>query len=94
MKIGFIGLGRMGSGIAENLLKAGHRVTVWNRSPGPAAALAAKGAVVARAPEDALDGEAALSILSNDAVMREVGFAGPLLDKAAKGLIHVNMATI
>ena len=33
-------------------------------------------------------------MLSNDAVMREVGLAGPLLEKAAKGLIHVNLATI
>jgi 3-hydroxyisobutyrate dehydrogenase-like beta-hydroxyacid dehydrogenase len=94
MKIGFIGLGRMGSAIAENLLKAGHRLTVWNRSPGPAAALAAKGAVAAKTPEGALGGEAAFSMLSNDAAMREIGLAGPLLDRAAKGLIHVNMATV
>ncbi len=94
MKIGFIGLGRMGHGIAENLLKAGHTVTVWNRSPGPVAALVAKGAVAAKAPEDALAGDAVFSMLSNDAVMREVGLAGPLLDKAAKGLVHVNLATI
>ena len=45
-------------------------------------------------PEDALQGEAVFSMLSNDAVMREVGLAGPLLASAAKGLIHVNMATI
>ena len=35
MKIGFIGLGHMGSAIAVNLLAAGHELTVWNRSPGP-----------------------------------------------------------
>jgi 3-hydroxyisobutyrate dehydrogenase-like beta-hydroxyacid dehydrogenase len=94
MKIGFIGLGRMGGHVAENLLKAGHAVTVWNRSPEPVQALVAKGAVAAKAPEDALQGEAVFSMLSNDAVMREVGLAGPLLGKAAKGLAHVNMATI
>jgi 3-hydroxyisobutyrate dehydrogenase-like beta-hydroxyacid dehydrogenase len=94
MKIGFVGLGRMGGHIAENLLKAGHQVTVWNRSPGPAEALVAKGAVRASTPEEALQGEAAFSMLSNDAVMREIGFDGPLLAKAANGLIHVNMATI
>jgi 3-hydroxyisobutyrate dehydrogenase-like beta-hydroxyacid dehydrogenase len=33
MKIGFIGLGRMGSAMATNLIKAGHEVTVFNRSP-------------------------------------------------------------
>jgi 3-hydroxyisobutyrate dehydrogenase-like beta-hydroxyacid dehydrogenase len=94
MKIGFIGLGRMGGHVASNLLKAGHSVTVWNRSQEPVAALAAKGATAAKSPEDALQGDAVFSMLSSDAVMREVGLAGPLLAKAAKGLIHVNLATI
>ena len=49
MKIGFIGLGRMGGHVAANLLKAGHSVTVWNRSQEPVAALVAKGAVAAAA---------------------------------------------
>ena len=94
MQIGFIGLGRMGGHVAENLLKAGHGVTVWNRSPQPVQALVAKGAVAAKTPEDALQGDAVFSMLSNDAVMREVGLAGPLLAGAKRGLIHVNMATI
>ena len=94
MKIGFIGLGRMGHHVAANLLKAGHQVTVWNRSREPVAALVAKGATAAKSPEDALQGDAAFSMLSNDQVMRDVGLAGPLLEKAAKGLIHVNLATI
>jgi 3-hydroxyisobutyrate dehydrogenase-like beta-hydroxyacid dehydrogenase len=94
MKIGFIGLGRMGGHVAENLLKAGHSVTVWNRSQGPVAELVAKGAIAAKAPEDAMQGDAVFSMLSNDQVMRDVGLAGALLDKAAKGLVHVNLATI
>ena len=94
MKIGFIGLGRMGGHVAANLLKAGHQVTVWNRSQAPVQALVAKGAVAAKTPEDALQGDAVFSMLSNDQVMRELGLAGPLLEKAAKGLIHVNLATI
>jgi 3-hydroxyisobutyrate dehydrogenase-like beta-hydroxyacid dehydrogenase len=94
MKIGFIGLGRMGGHVAENLLKAGHTVTVWNRSPAPVAALVAKGAIAAKTPQDAMQGEAVFSMLSNDAVMREIGLAGPLLETAAKGLIHVSLATI
>ena len=94
MQIGFIGLGRMGGHVAENLLKAGHSVTVWNRSQAPVQDLVAKGAVAAKTPEEALQGNAVFSMLSNDAVMREVGLAGPLLAKAKKGLIHVNMATI
>ena len=94
MKIGFIGLGRMGHHVAANLMKAGHSVTVWNRSQAPVQALVAQGATAATTPEDALQGDAVFSMLSNDAVIREVGLAGPLLEKAAKGLIHVNLATI
>jgi 3-hydroxyisobutyrate dehydrogenase-like beta-hydroxyacid dehydrogenase len=94
MQIGFIGLGRMGGAVAENLLKAGHSVTVWNRSPAPVQALVGQGAVAAASPEAAMQGDALFSMLSNDAVMRAVGLAGPLLAKAKKGLVHVNMATI
>ena len=94
MKIGFIGLGRMGGHVAENLMKAGHSVTVWNRSKAPVDALVARGATAAATPQDAMNGDAVFSMLANDLVMQEVGLAGPLLDKAAKGLIHVNLATI
>ena len=45
--IGFIGLGNMGSGMAANLLSAGHDVGVFNRSPGKAAALTERGAIAA-----------------------------------------------
>jgi len=39
MKIGFIGLGRMGAAMAANLIKAGHDVSVFNRSPGKSSSL-------------------------------------------------------
>lgn len=94
MKIGFIGLGRMGHHVASNLLKAGHEVTVWNRSQASVQALVENGAAAAKTPEEAVKGDAVFSMLSNDQVMREVGLAGPLLEKAAKNLIHVNLATI
>ena len=44
MKLGFIGLGRMGSAMAANLVKAGHEVSVFNRSPGKSSSLVALGA--------------------------------------------------
>ena len=94
MDLGFIGLGSMGAAIAENLLKAGHRLTVWNRSPGPAERLAAKGARVVRDPAEALRGEATFSMLANDAAIRSVGLDGPLLEKVSPGLVHANLATI
>jgi 3-hydroxyisobutyrate dehydrogenase-like beta-hydroxyacid dehydrogenase len=94
MKIGFIGLGHMGSGIAANLLKAGHELTVWNRSSAPAEALGEKGAHVAHAPEEALQGDILFSMLATDSAVREVGLDGPLLEHAKTGLVHVNLATI
>jgi 3-hydroxyisobutyrate dehydrogenase-like beta-hydroxyacid dehydrogenase len=94
MKIGFIGLGRMGSAIALNILKAGHELVVWNRSPAAVAELAKHGAVAAKTPADTLQGEALFSILANDDAMHAVGLDGPLLARAAKGLVHSNLATI
>src|SRR5437899_10175632 len=83
MKIGFIGLGHMGAGIAANILGAGHELTVWNRSPGPAEALAAKGArIIARSPEEALQGEMLFSMLANDDAIRNIGLDGALLARA------------
>jgi 3-hydroxyisobutyrate dehydrogenase-like beta-hydroxyacid dehydrogenase len=94
MKIGFIGLGGMGSAIAANIVRMGHQVTVWNRSSGPARALAQQGATAAVKPEEALQGELLFSMLASDAAMRDVGLDGPLLDKATRGLLHVNLATV
>lgn len=94
MKVGFIGLGAMGQGIAANILKAGHGVTAWNRSRGPVDALAAQGATPAAKPEDALQGDAVFSMLANDSAVHAIGLDGVLLDRAAPGLVHVSMATL
>ena len=53
MKIGFIGLGRMGAGMAASLLKASHQLGVYNRTPDKAAALVAQGAQTATARQPA-----------------------------------------
>src|SRR6266704_3732484 len=92
MDIGFIGLGTMGSRIAANLVKAGHKVRVWNRSPQSADALAGVGATPVATAREAFSGDAVFSMLADDAAVRAV--IDPLLDNAPKGLVHVNMATI
>jgi 3-hydroxyisobutyrate dehydrogenase-like beta-hydroxyacid dehydrogenase len=94
MKVGFIGLGNMGSAIAANILAASHDLTVWNRTPGAARALTEKGAHVARTPEDALQGDIVFSMLANDDAVRQIGLDGALLSRAKPGLVHVNLATI
>jgi 3-hydroxyisobutyrate dehydrogenase-like beta-hydroxyacid dehydrogenase len=65
MNVGFIGIGRMGAGMAANLLKAGHRVTVYNRAPGKARSLIAQGAHVAHSFGEACQGDAVNTMLAD-----------------------------
>lgn len=94
MELSFIGLGGMGQAIAANLLKAGHSVTVWNRSPAPVEALQKLGANPAADVTGALQSEVMFSMLADDRALREVLLENGAILKARKGLIHVNMATI
>lgn len=81
-KIGFIGLGTMGKPMAQNLLKQGYEVTVYNRTADRAAELIEIGAKQAFTPADAARGaDVIITMLSNDQVLTEV-FAGP------NGIIH------
>src|SRR5216683_166988 len=94
MKVGVIGLGAMGSGLAESLLRAGHEVVVWNRSKPPLEKLRAKGAHAADAPADAFAADAVVTMLANDEAVREVILDGGLLKHADRGTVHVMSATI
>ncbi|CAG4906409.1 2-hydroxy-3-oxopropionate reductase [Paraburkholderia saeva] len=93
MDIGFIGLGEMGAVMVVNILKAGHTVRVWNRSPERAQTLAAAGAQIVATPAEAFAGDAVFSMLADDAALRDV-IDSQLLEDAPRGLIHVNMSTI
>ena len=93
MIAGFVGLGAMGRPMAGNLIQAGHRLRVWNRSPRAAEELARKGAEVVAKPREAFD-EVLISMLADDTAVREVVLDSGMLDRAAGGGIHVNMATI
>ncbi|WP_337267260.1 NAD(P)-dependent oxidoreductase [Oryzifoliimicrobium ureilyticus] len=96
MDITFIGLGRMGLAMAENLLKAGHRVTVYNRSPKKAETLAAQGAVVAPTPAAAVDhAEIVVTMLADDKALDGICF-GPegIITRLPKGTLHVSCSTI
>jgi 3-hydroxyisobutyrate dehydrogenase-like beta-hydroxyacid dehydrogenase len=94
MDVGLIGLGAMGRALAGRLLKAGHRLRVWNRSSGPAEALAAEGATRCANPAEAASGEALVSMLADDAAYREAFVETGALDAMPKGALHVNMATV
>jgi len=75
MKIAFIGLGRMGSAMARNLLRAGHEVAVFNRSRDKAEALVADGASVADSPAGACrESEAVMTMLADDHAVEQIIF--------------------
>jgi 3-hydroxyisobutyrate dehydrogenase-like beta-hydroxyacid dehydrogenase len=95
MDVGFIGLGHMGTPMALNLLKAGHRVIVYNRTRSKADALAAKGTRIADRVADACHSDALITMLSDDAAVEDVVFGsdGALAVLGPKA-IHISMSTI
>ncbi|HEV7910165.1 MAG TPA: NAD(P)-dependent oxidoreductase [Methylocella sp.] len=95
MKVGFIGLGHMGAGMAENLLKAGHDVTVYNRERTKVEALVAQGAKAAASVSDACRGDAVLTMLADDRAVESIVFSGSgIIDSLPAGAIHISSSTI
>jgi 3-hydroxyisobutyrate dehydrogenase-like beta-hydroxyacid dehydrogenase len=95
MEIGFIGLGKMGQGMAANLLNAGHRVTVYNRSPGKAEALVEQGATAAASVAEACGAAVVFTMLADDAAVEAVAFGeGGIAASLAPGATHVSSSTI
>jgi 3-hydroxyisobutyrate dehydrogenase-like beta-hydroxyacid dehydrogenase len=95
MKIGFIGLGNMGAGMAANLLEAGHEVTAYNRSQDKVAALAEKGATPARTPAEACGGDIVITMLADDTAVEAVTFGGDgILASLRSDATHVSASTI
>ena len=96
MKVGFVGLGNMGTGMARNLLNAGHQVTVYNRTRSRAEALASTGAVVADSPGRAASGaEVIITMLADDHALEAVVFGTDnILESLPANAIHVSTSTI
>ena len=95
MKVGFIGLGQMGEGMAASLMKAGHELTVYNRTREKAAALAKEGAKVAANVAEACQGDAVITMLANDEAVSGVVFGGGgVLASLRKGAMHISSSTI
>jgi 3-hydroxyisobutyrate dehydrogenase-like beta-hydroxyacid dehydrogenase len=96
MKVGFIGLGNMGAVIAANLLKAGHSLTVYNRTKSKAASLQSGGARVANTPAEAASGaDVIITMLADDHALETVAFGKDgVLEALPAGAIHISMSTI
>jgi 3-hydroxyisobutyrate dehydrogenase-like beta-hydroxyacid dehydrogenase len=95
MKIGFLGLGQMGQGMAGNLIKAGHQLTVYNRSPGKTDSLVKLGAAAAKTPAEACHGDVVITMLADDKALEAVAF-GPdgIIATLPKSAIHISSSTI
>lgn len=95
MKVGFVGLGNMGSPIARNLLKAGHEVHAYNRTLSRAEALGADGARVAKTIAGAAAPGLVFTMLADDHAVEECVFGdGGILASLPRSGLHVSLSTI
>ncbi len=95
MKIGFIGLGQMGAGMAANLVAAGHEVVVYNRTAEKMQPLVDKGARAAGGVADACRGEVVVSMLADDPALESVALGDSgVIANLGSDATHVCMATI
>ena len=95
-RIAFLGLGIMGAGMASRLLDAGARLTVFNRTPQRATPLAARGAVTAATPRDAVgEAEIVFSMVADDAASHDVWNGGSgALAGVRPGAVLVECSTV
>jgi 3-hydroxyisobutyrate dehydrogenase-like beta-hydroxyacid dehydrogenase len=95
MRIGFLGLGTMGEPIANNLRKAGHEVTVWNRTPSKAGHIVSKGGKLARTPRECATGKDLVFTCVADEKALDAVLDGPegALAGLARGDTLVEMST-
>jgi 3-hydroxyisobutyrate dehydrogenase-like beta-hydroxyacid dehydrogenase len=95
LRIGFIGLGTMGEPIANNLRKAGHDLTVWNRTASKAEALVQKGVRLATSARSCAEGKDAVFICVSDEKALEAVLDGPegVLAGLRKGDVVVDLST-
>jgi 3-hydroxyisobutyrate dehydrogenase-like beta-hydroxyacid dehydrogenase len=92
MNVAFIGLGNMGSAMARNLLRAGHQLTVYNRTREKAEAI---GARVAASPAACRECDAVITMLADDSAVEEVFFGSDgLLSSLRPDTIHISSSTI
>jgi 3-hydroxyisobutyrate dehydrogenase-like beta-hydroxyacid dehydrogenase len=96
MKVGFLGLGNMGLAMARNLIKAGHSLTVYNKTIARAEQLVPLGAKVARTPgQAASDAEAIITMVADDAAVEAIVLGHNAAHEALPaGSVHIAMSTM
>lgn len=96
MRIGFLGIGNMGEVMARNLMRAGHQLTVYNRTRSRAERIAKDGAKVADSPgAAAAAAQVLITMLADDAAVESVmlGVDGAIA-AMPKGALHISMSTV
>ncbi len=96
MRVGFLGLGNMGSLMARNLIKAGHSLTVYNKTQSRAEEFASLGAKVARTPgQAASEAEAIITMVADDAAIEAIVLGhNAALESLPAGAVHIAMSTM
>jgi 3-hydroxyisobutyrate dehydrogenase-like beta-hydroxyacid dehydrogenase len=95
MRVGFIGLGHMGSGMAASLLKAGHAVSIYNRTAGKTQHLVQLGAQAPNEIAAVCEGDAVITMLADDAAVESVVFGkSRILECLPKHAAHISCSTI
>jgi 3-hydroxyisobutyrate dehydrogenase-like beta-hydroxyacid dehydrogenase len=95
MKVGFIGLGQMGSGMAGNLLKAKHEVSIYNRTAGKTENLVRLGANAPGEISMVSMSDAVITMLANDAAVEDVVFGNSgVLKSLPINAVHISCSTI
>lgn len=92
MKCGVIGLGNMGSGIAQTLARSGHELLVYNRTKSRAEALSGKEICIAKTLAEACEADAVVTMLADDSAVEEV--LPQILENMKPGSVHISCSTI
>jgi 3-hydroxyisobutyrate dehydrogenase len=93
--VAVLGTGIMGSAMARNLIAAGLRTTVWDRSPSATGPLSEAGAMVAASPKEAVQGaRVVITMLPTADVVSSAVFDGAVVDAFADGAVWAQMGTI
>ena len=95
MRVGFVGIGQMGAGMATSLLRAGHELTVFNRTRSKAEALGPLGARIADTVAEACNADAVFTMLADDTALDDAVFGKDgIVSSLPRGAIHISSSTI
>lgn len=94
MKIGFVGLGQMGRGMAARLVERGHALNVWNRTQAAAEPFRTRGVAVSERADQVLAADVVITMLADDAAVRAVWLDSGMVARMPRSAIHLNMASV